>query len=106
MQKTSFFGPVEYFLCGHGTVLLSAVRSTILLPLGRSAECTKSVMRGSLKRKEQEHGQSISRRGWEGCVFDKADTELQDCNSFKDIFYFSPLVTELTPMVFDITRMT
>lgn len=41
MQKTSFFGPVEYFLCGHGTVLLSAVRSVILLPLGRSAECTK-----------------------------------------------------------------
>lgn len=45
----------------------------------------------------------LERESW---VLDKADTELQDCNSFKDVFLFSHPVTELTPMVFDIIRMT
>lgn len=98
-QWSIFCAGMERFCC-----LQSGARSFCLSAEVQNAP--KSVMRGSLKGKEQEHGQSISRRGWEGCVFDKADTELQDCNSFKDIFYFSPLVTELTPMVFDITRMT
>lgn len=106
MQKTSFLGQWSIFCAGmeRFCCLQSGARSFCLSAEVQNAP--KSVMRGSLKGKEQEHGQSISRRGWEGCVFDKADTELQDCNSFKDIFYFSPLVTELTPMVFDITRMT
>jgi len=50
---------------------------------------SKDATLGSL---EQEHGWTMSRRGWEGWVFDRADAELWGRNSFKDILlgFFSP----------------
>lgn len=87
-KKTFFFWASGVFLCGF-CCLQSGARS-FCLSSAEVQNASKSVMWGSLKGKEQEHGQSISRRGWESWVFDKADTELQDCNSFKDVFLFFP----------------
>lgn len=106
MQKRSFFSGGWIFLCGHGAVLLSAVGSLILFPLSRSAEYIKicDVREPERKRARARTEQKQERlKSW---VFHKADTEVQGCNSFKDVFLFFPPVTELTPMVFDITRMT
>lgn len=105
-KKCPFFSASGVFCAGMEgfCCVQSGARSFCLSAEAQNA--TKSVMWDSLKGKEQEHGQSISRRSWESWVFLRADTELQDCNSFKDVFLFSPLVTQLTPMVFDITRMT
>lgn len=93
-KKRYFFRPMEYFCAGmeRFCCLQSGARSFCLSAEVQNA--SKSVMWGSLKGKEQEHGQSRSRRGWENWVFDKAGTELQDCNSFGDlrgcIFIFPP----------------
>lgn len=68
--------------------MLSVFRGMILLPVSRGATCIKICNVRKRGKREQEHEQSIGRRGWESRVFDEADTELQDCNSCEDIFFF------------------
>lgn len=64
--KKVFFEVGGIFLRRHETVLLSAFGDMILLSFGRGAMCIKIYDVKKPEKSEQEHGQSMSRRGWEG----------------------------------------